>query len=115
LESPLWWSARKCIDLHASPVADEDANSVDEVAKSSTMLWENMSDPKTATSENPSHSPLQRFFNHNLPFFEWLSLPEQGHRRRRFAAAIAGNAADLGGEESVFNGASNLSINAGRY
>ncbi|KAJ6576453.1 O-methyltransferase-domain-containing protein [Mycena vulgaris] len=69
---------------------------LDEGAKASTMLLENMTDPKTAFSDDPTHSPSQRVFKHNLPIFDWYELPENTYRRRRFGIGMIGVAALLG-------------------
>jgi len=81
---------------------------VDEVAKASAVLFENLTDPKTAFSDNPIHSPFQRAFKHDLSMYEWYELPENAYRRRRFgigmmgAAALQGEAILSGFEWSVF-------------
>ncbi|KAJ6576452.1 O-methyltransferase-domain-containing protein [Mycena vulgaris] len=66
---------------------------LDEVAKASTMLLENMTDPKTAFSDDPTHSPSQRVFKHDLPLYDWYELPENTYRRRRFGIGMIGLAA----------------------
>ncbi|KAF8215437.1 O-methyltransferase [Mycena galopus ATCC 62051] len=66
---------------------------LDEVAKASTVLFENMTDPKTAVSDNPVHSPYQRAFKHDLHIYDWYELPENAHRRRRFGIGMMGIAA----------------------
>ncbi|KAJ6576454.1 O-methyltransferase [Mycena vulgaris] len=70
--------------------------SLDEGAKASSMLLENMTDPKTAISDDPTHSPSQRVFKHNLSIYDWYELPENTYRRRRFGIGMIGVAALLG-------------------
>ncbi|KAF7352550.1 hypothetical protein MVEN_01220300 [Mycena venus] len=70
----------------------------DEPAKSSTILVENMFDPKTAFSDNPVHTPIQRAFKHDLTLYEWFELPENAYRRRRFGIGMMGLAAMEGNE-----------------
>ncbi|KAJ7922288.1 S-adenosyl-L-methionine-dependent methyltransferase [Mycena leptocephala] len=59
-----------------------------------------MTDPKTAFSDNPVHSPYQRAFKHELSIYDWYELPENADRRRRFGNGMIGIAA-LEGEESL--------------
>jgi hypothetical protein len=61
-----------------------------------------MKDPKTAFSDNPTHSPFQRAFNHDMMIYDWYELPEQDYRLRRFATGMSG-IANLRGER-VFAG-----------
>jgi hypothetical protein len=94
---------RKPVDeILANPAAKHDGTlglaalweySLDEASKSSTMLLENMTDPKTAFSDNPILSPHQRVFNHNLATYDWYELPEQAYRLRRFSTGQTGIAA----------------------
>ncbi|KAJ7812032.1 S-adenosyl-L-methionine-dependent methyltransferase [Mycena olivaceomarginata] len=63
---------------------------LDEAAKSSSMLLENMTDPRTAFSDDPILSPHQRVFNHNLSTYDWYELPENDYRRRRFSTGQTG-------------------------
>ncbi|KAJ6612730.1 hypothetical protein B0H10DRAFT_287302 [Mycena sp. CBHHK59/15] len=66
---------------------------VDDVAKASTVLLHNMTDPKTAFSDSPIHTPFQRVFKHDLPIYNWYDLPAQAYRRLRFGSAMTGLAA----------------------
>ncbi|KAJ6599022.1 S-adenosyl-L-methionine-dependent methyltransferase [Mycena vulgaris] len=63
---------------------------VDEIAKASTVLLENMTDP---FSDNPIHSPSQRVFKHDLSIYDWYELLEQAYRRHRFGIGMTGLAA----------------------
>jgi hypothetical protein len=54
------------------------------------MLLENMTDPRTAFSDDPILSPHQRVFNHNLSTYDWYELPENDYRRRRFSTGQTG-------------------------
>jgi hypothetical protein len=94
---------RKPVDaILANPSAKHDGTlglaalweySLDEIAKSSMELLENMTDPKTAFSDNPILSAHQRVFKHNLTTYDWYELPEQEYRRRRFSTGQTGIAA----------------------
>ncbi|KAF7352549.1 S-adenosyl-L-methionine-dependent methyltransferase [Mycena venus] len=70
----------------------------DDFAKASTVLVENMIDPKTAFSDSPVHAPIQRAFKHNLTLYEWYELPENAYRRCRFGIGMMGVAAMRGNE-----------------
>jgi hypothetical protein len=78
--------------------------SADEVAKAATVLAENMTDEKTAFSDNPIHAPFQRVFKHDLTVYDWYELPENAFRRRRFGIGMVGLAALRG--EAVLSGGS---------
>ncbi|KAJ7314373.1 S-adenosyl-L-methionine-dependent methyltransferase [Mycena albidolilacea] len=91
---------RKPVDeILANPSAKHDGTpgfvalweyTLDEAAKSSSMLLENMTDPRTAFSDDPILSPHQRVFNHNLSTYDWYELPENDYRRRRFSTGQTG-------------------------
>ncbi|KAF5380105.1 hypothetical protein D9615_006248 [Tricholomella constricta] len=59
-------------------------------AKMTSQLLENLKDPKTARSDEPIHTPFNRAFNVDTPFYVWFETPEQSYRRRRFAIAMHG-------------------------
>ncbi|KAJ7592015.1 O-methyltransferase [Mycena floridula] len=71
---------------------------VDDLAKASNFLTENMTDPNTAFSDKPTHAPFQRAVKQEITMFDWYELPEQSYRRRRFGTAMAG-IASLRGDE----------------
>ena len=56
--------------------------------KGSSALVENMTNPKTALSEEPDETPLNTFFSTKATIFEWLENPENDYRRERFERAM---------------------------
>jgi len=74
---------------------------LDEPAKAATVLFENMTNTKTAFSDNPTQAPHQRAFNHDLTIYDWYELPENAYRRGRFGIGMTGIGALRG--ESVLN------------
>ncbi|KAG6865590.1 hypothetical protein C0991_001139 [Blastosporella zonata] len=59
-------------------------------AKYSSQLFENIKDPKTAYSSEPTHSPFNRACGVDVPIWAWYETPEQSYRRRRFAIGMYG-------------------------
>lgn len=49
---------------------------------------ENVTDPKTAFSEELNTAPVQRAFNTDIPFYEIIEKPENAFRFRRFGLAM---------------------------
>ena len=62
----------------------------DEVSKTSSYLWENMSDPETGLSPDMTKAIFNRAFDWSDPFWTWLGQPEQVNRQRRFGVAMKG-------------------------
>lgn len=58
--------------------------------KSSAYLNEALSDPDTGDSEDVVHTPFNRAFNVDTPFWDWLEVPEQESRLKRFGLAMRG-------------------------
>jgi len=61
-----------------------------DVAKMAANVHEYLTDPVTARSPEPFHSPFNRAFNFDGPFWAWFEAPEQSYRRRRFAMGMYG-------------------------
>ncbi|KAF5312469.1 hypothetical protein D9619_003732 [Psilocybe cf. subviscida] len=66
---------------------------LDEVTKSCAYLWENMSDPAVAHSEEVNHSPFSRAFNWEGTLWTFFNQPEQWARQHRFGIGMQGVAA----------------------
>ncbi|KAF5312468.1 hypothetical protein D9619_003733 [Psilocybe cf. subviscida] len=66
---------------------------LDEFTKSCAYLWENMSDPATAHSEEVNHAPFNRAFNWNGSIWSFYDQPEQWPRQHRFDTGMQGIAA----------------------
>lgn len=64
--------------------------SLDESFKASAYLQEVLDDPTIADSGDPTKAALYKALNTNLSSFEWLELPENAHRLRRFGLAMRG-------------------------
>jgi hypothetical protein len=71
--------------------------------KSAAYLPEYLTDPKSAFSDEGTVTPRNRAFNSNLPMFDWMGLPENRLRHRRFGPAMrAGN--EFSPLEDIVNG-----------
>ena len=61
-------------------------------------------DPKFTHSGEPNESAFNIAHNTDLPYFEWLSKPEQAYKSKRFVTGMhAGNR--LGGHGIIIKGA----------
>lgn len=73
---------------------DNDVHSLqhrgDEVLKATGYLQEVLADPSWTASGDPAKTSLQKAFNMNVPYWEWLEAPGNSSRRRRFAAGMTG-------------------------
>ncbi|KAL0961428.1 hypothetical protein HGRIS_006374 [Hohenbuehelia grisea] len=58
--------------------------------KASAYLNETLTNPVSACSPEPVHSPFHRAFEIDLPVWKWYEHPEQAYRRRRFALGMQG-------------------------
>lgn len=66
------------------------ASRSDEELKASAYLLENLTDPKTAFSEEPDESALNRAFGTNITMWEWFEQPENALRLKRFGVGMKG-------------------------
>ncbi|KAF5312467.1 hypothetical protein D9619_003730 [Psilocybe cf. subviscida] len=66
---------------------------LDEVTKGCAYLWENITDPATAHSEEPNHTPFNRGLNWDGSMWAFFNQPEQVARQHRFGIAMQGMAA----------------------
>lgn len=71
--------------------------------KSAAFLANNLADPKTAFSDEGTDTPMNRAFNSPLPMFEWMELPENTKRHRRFGPAMLGSV-EFSPPEQIVNG-----------
>ncbi|KAJ7596525.1 S-adenosyl-L-methionine-dependent methyltransferase [Mycena floridula] len=58
--------------------------------KTASCLYENMTDPLTAFSDEPNHAPVARAFNFDTSIYEWFESPGQEYRRHRFGIGMKG-------------------------
>jgi len=64
----------------------------DESLKSAAYLSENLTDPRTAHSDEPTDSAFNRAFNTPLGMFPWYEQPENTFRLKRFNAGMRATA-----------------------
>ena len=83
----------KPLSDYASDPLSFNVDSLDEIHKAGTHLYEAISDPETGHSGEVTHTSFNRAFNTELPVWEWYETPEQEHRRKRFGLAMRGVAA----------------------
>jgi len=62
----------------------------DEVAKSVSYLWENLSDPATADSYEVKETAFNRGLSTDLTYWEYFDTPEQAYRLKRFGCGMRG-------------------------
>ncbi|KAJ7591566.1 hypothetical protein C8J56DRAFT_1047774 [Mycena floridula] len=65
-------------------------NRTNDATKATSVLLENMIDPRTAFSDRSNLTPFQRTFQTDRQMYEFYELPEQAYRRRRFGTAMTG-------------------------
>ncbi|TFY82517.1 hypothetical protein EWM64_g1487 [Hericium alpestre] len=65
-------------------------HTTDEVYRAGTQLSTVLRDPKWGHSQEPTEAALNKAFNTPLPPFEWLELPENAYRLRRFGVGMDG-------------------------
>lgn len=70
---------------------NHDYSRADETLKSSGYMKECLTDPQTASSEEPNEAPFNRAFRTNVMLWEWLEQPENVLRRKRFGVAMKGS------------------------
>lgn len=75
--------------------------------KAASALKDNMIDPATAFSQDPSEAPFNRYFKTKLNYFEWLEEPNNDHRLERFGIAMDGFRAIVP-EHLTFRGVSSI-------
>jgi len=66
------------------------SHTLDEAFKGAAYTLEALQDPKTAFSEEDEDAPLCRAWGTKLSMWNWMELPEQAHRLRRFGVAMRG-------------------------
>lgn len=62
----------------------------DVTLKSASYLQEYLKDPVFAKSEEPNETALDKAFRSNLDFWDFLELPENAYRLKRFGIAMKG-------------------------
>lgn len=62
----------------------------DVTLKSASYLQEYLKDPVYAKSEEPNETALDKAFRSNLDFWDFLELPENAYRLKRFGIAMKG-------------------------
>ncbi|KAI0739310.1 S-adenosyl-L-methionine-dependent methyltransferase [Irpex lacteus] len=62
----------------------------DEGLKGSGYIADVLKDPKFAHSDEPTETAFNSALKTDLPLFDWLELPENAYRRRRFGNAMEG-------------------------
>lgn len=77
--------------------------SLDEIAKSSAYLWEDMSDPAFAHSVEINVAPFNHAFNWDGTIWTFFGQPEQKARQNRFGIAMQG-VASLQPADSLLKG-----------
>ncbi|KAH6913356.1 hypothetical protein BKA70DRAFT_1369956 [Coprinopsis sp. MPI-PUGE-AT-0042] len=59
-----------------------------DIPKSSVYLDEALSNPTNGDSDDVTHAAFNRAFDVDTPFWDWLEMPEQEHRPKRFGQAM---------------------------
>lgn len=86
-------------DLFSSPESRYDnahgfpalaGHHLDEIPKSTAYLWETLSDPVSAHSDEVTQTAFNKAFNEELPVWAWYEKPDQSGRLRRFGSAMRG-------------------------
>lgn len=64
--------------------------SLDEPFKASAYAWENLADPETALSGDPTASAFARAMGRKETLWQYYERPEQAFRQRRFGIGMQG-------------------------
>jgi len=63
----------------------------EDVLKAGAFMTDNLINPKTSRSHEPTDSPLNLAFGTSDSFYEWMNGPENEYRRNRFDIAMRGS------------------------
>lgn len=74
----------------AIPLSNLGIDSPDEGLKASTAFSDILSDLAASHSGDPTKTAFNRAFQTDLPYWTWLSSPENAYLRERFAIAMEG-------------------------
>jgi len=97
--SSLFHSGKTVEEIHKQPtekysncsgMAPLLGHATDECFKGGAYLADNLTDPATASSNEPDQAPHQRAFRTDMFLFPWLELPENEKRLKRFNRSMHG-------------------------
>lgn len=64
-------------------------SSAQDHGKFAAYLTEAMTDPKMALSQEPNEAASQLALRTDMTYFDWMNLPENAARRKKFGIAMA--------------------------